>query len=441
VFRRHFSLPLPQSIEFCLVVVLPHQASPTEAHCVVGQETLVGLSRVVSAIRRFPLKSEGSSSLVLKLRLDLHGVLGEEGPPLKDVSFEARYERLAATLSAVVVPPTTSAATKKSPGLPRLSSSKVGPRVLSSRPNQSDDSDIVVASPKEGVVAEIYVQVGDPLLYGTLVATIEECLAEQQEESELLCDIPVKTQVAYLGAEMYETTTLYERPAEMKHEADVHRKDCVVLQVLWQQKDPGIVTCIKAAVGLRVTLGSSLVVASVSRKSQHVALLTAADRLAFLSDDSGSTSSSNAKFQSVTERLVSLTASGFQPDGNDVVGCCGELEQLARDFLDTARTYGRVIISEMHLPIGQKTIRPLKLGGVLGGQKYVVRGILFKIPDGTMFAKYPDPMHIANKVQGHELKGLKAYFGWFFNRGNVGLVSFPLMALIDYKGHRITAMT
>jgi tetratricopeptide (TPR) repeat protein len=151
--------------------------------------------------------------------------------------------------------------------------------------------------------------------------------------------------------------------------------------------------------------------------------------------------SANARFQSVTERLVSMTANGFQAESDDIISCCGELEQLARDFLDTARTYGRVIISEMHLPIEYKTIRPLKLGGVLGGQKYVVRGILFKIPDGSMFSKYPDPMHIANKVQGHELKGLKAYFGWFFNRGNVGLVSFPLIALIDYKGHRITAMT
>lgn len=51
-----------------------------------------------------------------------------------------------------------------------------------------------------------------------------------------------------------------------------------------------------------------------------------------------------------------------------------------------------------------KTVRPLKLGGVLGGHKFVVRGVLFKIPNGEMFKAYPDPLHIANKVQGHELK-------------------------------------
>jgi hypothetical protein len=42
---------------------------------------------------------------------------------------------------------------------------------------------------------------------------------------------------------------------------------------------------------------------------------------------------------------------------------------------------------------------------------------------------------------GHELKGLKGYFGWFFNRGSVGTVSFPLTTIIDFKGYRITAMT
>jgi len=81
---------------------------------------------------------------------------------------------------------------------------------------------------------------------------------------------------------------------------------------------------------------------------------------------------------------------------------------------------------------------------VLGGDKYVVRDILFKFPRAesqSLFAHYPDPLNIANKIQGHEPKGLSAYFHWALNRGCLDLVSFPLLALIDYKGHRITAMT
>jgi hypothetical protein len=116
------------------------------------------------------------------------------------------------------------------------------------------------------------------------------------------------------------------------------------------------------------------------------------------------------------------------------------LEQKIHDFMETARTYGRVIISELHLEFSEKTVRPLVMGGVLGGNKYAVRGVLFKIPTGEAFREYPDPIQIANKVQGHEMKGCNAYFSHFFNEGIVGVVSFPLMAIIDYKGHRITAM-
>jgi hypothetical protein len=105
--------------------------------------------------------------------------------------------------------------------------------------------------------------------------------------------------------------------------------------------------------------------------------------------------------------------------------------------------YGRIIISELHLPVEEKTIRPINVGGVLGGTKFLVRGVLFKVtntPDRSVFANYPDPIRIANKVQGLDLLGLQAYFGWFFNQNNVG-ASFPMLSIIDYKGHRITAMT
>ena len=104
-------------------------------------------------------------------------------------------------------------------------------------------------------------------------------------------------------------------------------------------------------------------------------------------------------------KLASSVASGSFHDVPHVLQCCNELERVTRDFYEIARTYGRVIISEMNLPLESKTVRPLTLGGVLGGSKYVVRGVLFKIPNGALFSDYPDPFYIANKVQGHELKG------------------------------------
>lgn len=55
-----------------------------------------------------------------------------------------------------------------------------------------------------------------------------------------------------------------------------------------------------------------------------------------------------------------------------------QLRNLANDFCFTAELYARIIISELYLPTSQKTIKPSSVGGVAGGQKFVVQGILFK---------------------------------------------------------------
>lgn len=51
-----------------------------------------------------------------------------------------------------------------------------------------------------------------------------------------------------------------------------------------------------------------------------------------------------------------------------------ELASLSKDFNHTARTYGQIIIAERYLPIAKKTIKPMDIGGIAGGQKYIVQG-------------------------------------------------------------------
>ena len=46
--------------------------------------------------------------------------------------------------------------------------------------------------------------------------------------------------------------------------------------------------------------------------------------------------------------------------------------------MHAAEAYGRIIISEMCLPDEDKTIKPTALGGIAGGQKFIVQDILFK---------------------------------------------------------------
>lgn len=93
------------------------------------------------------------------------------------------------------------------------------------------------------------------------------------------------------------------------------------------------------------------------------------------------------------------------------------------------------------MPLEQKTVKPLNLGGVAGGDKYLVHNILFKFALGksnlspaTLSEFLADSSglygsdYAAAKVAGHELKGLIQYF-------NCGLhdLYLPLMALVDYK--------
>ena len=73
-----------------------------------------------------------------------------------------------------------------------------------------------------------------------------------------------------------------------------------------------------------------------------------------------------------------------------------QLSALYRDFCYAAKTYGRIIISEKFLPDSDKTIKPVGAGGVAGGVKYVVSGILFKFAVDTFNSEYQQWMYGLN---------------------------------------------
>lgn len=56
-----------------------------------------------------------------------------------------------------------------------------------------------------------------------------------------------------------------------------------------------------------------------------------------------------------------------------------KLSDLGKDFVTIAEAYGKIIISEYYQPIHRKTIKPADIGGIAGGQKYICKGILFKV--------------------------------------------------------------
>ena len=71
------------------------------------------------------------------------------------------------------------------------------------------------------------------------------------------------------------------------------------------------------------------------------------------------------------------------------------LSQITSNFLHEAQQYGKIIISELNLPLEQKTIKPINKGGILGGEKFVVNSILFKLAldKHFLFKGVSNPFH------------------------------------------------
>eukprot|EP00752_Nemacystus_decipiens_P012980 g11486.t1 len=123
------------------------------------------------------------------------------------------------------------------------------------------------------------------------------------------------------------------------------------------------------------------------------------------------------------------------PENNDEE-CYTKWQRLTtvnRDFVAAAVTYGKTIISEYFLPTRDKSIRPVEYGGACGGIKFVWRGILFKLADGSK-GPYCGNDEAAAKGAGHDLRGATHYLGT-----RIRELHYALQCLIDYKGFRMTA--
>jgi hypothetical protein len=140
-------------------------------------------------------------------------------------------------------------------------------------------------------------------------------------------------------------------------------------------------------------------------------------------------------FNEVFQMLIDKLYAPMDPTEttSDRLGLMEELMLLSNDFVSCAKRYGKIIISENGLPVNNKTIKPAKMGGVIGGQKFVVQGILFKfaIDAEGVFGKSD---YAAAKVAGLEMSAVASCF-----RCGIKGIHYPLTALLDYKGYRLIA--
>lgn len=76
----------------------------------------------------------------------------------------------------------------------------------------------------------------------------------------------------------------------------------------------------------------------------------------------------NKEFQSIMAESQFLFAEAGEISASDM-DKYGSLSHLARDFIYASKLYAKVIISELFVPTEHKTIKPVKIGGIAGGDK------------------------------------------------------------------------
>ena len=136
--------------------------------------------------------------------------------------------------------------------------------------------------------------------------------------------------------------------------------------------------------------------------------------------------------QDCTKKLSSVT---IESNLDEVIKANTQLMHLSDDFVYAARTFGRIIISEVFLPHNKKTISPTTIGGIVGGEKYVVHGILFKFAfDNDRIFGGSDAA--AAKVSDQELKGMMSFFAL-----ELPSLFFPMVALVKHHGYTLVAMS
>jgi hypothetical protein len=453
VFGAQCFLPLPVTEDLAFEVVLfkPGESEVVgtavlRKHVFMGDNaTLEDVSRVLA------VKVAGMPPMGLRVQIDSHGMFTDtrEVSEASRTPLAVQYEKLLAMLEKKVAnvqqPPqeeeTRDSVTTRD-GAMSESITRHGMRDACAKMASKMSSPITFDG-ENATVMNVLLKLGQPVMYGTPLFEASFDGIEEAEREAKGC-YEGYTNAAAAVVSYGDAGSLYDRPSSSVRSS---RAESVssrsVIVICNSRSEVGIVGKIFVCRDKMVSKGDVLFEIEIDSEAVQRAHLTWADA-ALQSRSVGSVQNAesiNARFQQHSQDLTAKLTSLTLDTAPYVLLTCNNLEKVARDFIETARTYGRVIISEMHLPMEAKTVRPISMGGVLGGHKYLVRGVLFKIPNGELFKGYPDPLHIANKIQGHELKGLSAYFGWFFNRGELSQVSFPLMAVIDFKGHRITAMT
>jgi len=136
----------------------------------------------------------------------------------------------------------------------------------------------------------------------------------------------------------------------------------------------------------------------------------------------------NERWQALLERPT-MTPEEIRQRGEDI-------HQLTEEFLQVARPIVAKIVEELHLPDDQKTFKPVDVGGVAGGEKFMAKQLFLKYARDNIKLRLYNGDAWAQKAAIHELKSLNALIAC-----NIPNLHFPLMACLSCYGHYIVVVS
>eukprot|EP00947_MAST-08B_sp_MAST-8B-sp1_P000142 g142.t1 len=125
------------------------------------------------------------------------------------------------------------------------------------------------------------------------------------------------------------------------------------------------------------------------------------------------------------------------------------LSTTSQNFIDDVAMVGKRIIEEIFIPLSSYadlTFKPsVGMGGIAGGQKYIINGILYKLASAAdEGSPYGGSFEAANKAAAHDLRGATALSNAVeaikAREPDAALPHITLNALVDYLGFRLQAM-
>jgi hypothetical protein len=171
----------------------------------------------------------------------------------------------------------------------------------------------------------------------------------------------------------------------------------------------------------------------------------------------------NKEFQALLDAALSLS----ERNVSETHECSRRLSQFVDEFTLQAQQIGEVILSELFLPVQQRTYKPIDAGGVAGGVKFLEQNIFFKVAcdafkvrgHAFLLSFFIGPCafsvlvqiyggdHYAQKAAQLELSGMMSLLSQYtygansrkLGSGGRARLSFPLMTIVSYRGYMLLA--